>query len=84
MENLTIYASSTDIIKQKMYCVKNSHKRNRYAGWRFCLDSGDIPKVVIRSTGETMDVVNTRGRAYGIRNRLKYVKKPTKFKGFIK
>jgi hypothetical protein len=42
----------------------------------FCDDCGDIPVARINeTTGKVEEVVNTRGRAYAARNRLKHRKR---------
>ena len=80
--DLTIWTSTRSIIRTKMYCITNINKKKRYGGIRFCLDAGDLPIYVIREGGGHFEVVNPRGRAYATRNRLRFMKKAQKFKGF--
>lgn len=86
--DLTIWRSTSLLTKRKMYCIRNYNKRNHYGGVRFCLDEGDLPCWVIRTEpGLRQDqshytIDNHRGRAYATRNRLRFHKKPNKFKGF--
>jgi len=82
MESLTFFRSTPAVINRKMYCIRNLNKRNRYAGYRFCPDYGDIPCGVIRDNGPSLPVLNNRGNAYATRNRNRFFKKPCKFKGF--
>lgn len=61
------------VIRHKCDHIKKIGGR-RYRS--FVLDYGDIPVAHINEvTGKVEDVVNTRGRAYGARNRLQYRKK---------
>lgn len=80
--DLTIWTSTRSVIRKKMYCIHNLNKRNKYGGVRFCLDQGDLPIYVIREGGGHFEVVNTRGRAYATRNRLRFQTKRKKFKNF--
>lgn len=81
MKPVTVWKATPVIITRKTYCILNMHKRNTYAGYRFCLDNGDVPLYAITPNAR-IPVVNLRGIAYATRNRLRYQKTAAKFKGF--
>lgn len=76
---LVIWTRTPDLIKIKDYCIKKIGRKN-YGGVRFNIDHGDIPVHVISPT-TGYPVVNPRGRAYGLRNRLQFRNKRENFKG---
>lgn len=83
-DTMTIWRFTPAVIRVKMYCIRNMRKRNHYAGISFTNDLGDIPCTVLRTNNKpALPVVNNRGGAYATRNRLRFMKKPTKFKGHM-
>jgi DNA-binding sugar fermentation-stimulating protein len=61
--------SQNILIKINCYSIK---KKKRF--FRFEKLNGDIPVCTLKDKGNIEEVINNRGKAYGLRNALKYRK----------
>ncbi len=71
-DEFIIYRVCPVVVKQKK-TVYHKRVHPKRLQRRFHLDYGDLPEVRLNDiTGYFEEVVNTRGNAYAVRNRLKY------------
>jgi len=78
MHAMTFYTDTPDVVVRKIRHIKRIGGRVYHA---FVPDLGDVPCGSMNEiTNKIEPAVNPRGRAYGLRNALRYRRRPVKYK----